>query len=138
VGDRKEPSLEGVLETVLYHAPGEAPEMERTYRELLGLPMVARWSDGMAFRVGGGVVLLFDREKLRDRDEPLARHGTSGDGHLCLLASPEDYEEWKERLTAAGISIDHEEPWEGGRRSFYFRDPAGNLLEIADGDMWPS
>ena len=27
---------------------------------------------------------------------------------------------------------------EAGCRSFYFNDPAGNLLEIADGDLWPS
>ena len=25
-----------------------------------------------------------------------------------------------------------------GPRSFYFDDPAGNVLEIAEGDMWPS
>jgi catechol 2,3-dioxygenase-like lactoylglutathione lyase family enzyme len=24
-----------------------------------------------------------------------------------------------------------------GTRSFYFEDPAGNLLEIAERDMWP-
>ena len=36
-----------------------------------------------------------------------------------------------------GIEITHEQEWQGGRRSFYFKDPAGNLLEIADGDIWP-
>jgi hypothetical protein len=27
--------------------------------------------------------------------------------------------------------------WERGPRSFYLEDPAGNLLEIAEADMWP-
>ena len=27
--------------------------------------------------------------------------------------------------------------WDNGVRSFYFHDPAGNVLEIADGDLWP-
>ena len=44
---------------------------------------------------------------------------------------------WRERLGAAGVEITHEHDWEGGRRSLYFHDPAGNLLEIADGDLWP-
>ena len=34
-------------------------------------------------------------------------------------------------------SILEEIEWENGVRSFYFHDPAGNVLEIADGDLWP-
>jgi hypothetical protein len=30
-----------------------------------------------------------------------------------------------------------EEADSDGVRSLYFKDPAGNVLEIADGDMWP-
>ena len=36
-----------------------------------------------------------------------------------------------------GVEITHEHDWDGGLRSLYFTDPAGNLLEIADGDLWP-
>jgi catechol 2,3-dioxygenase-like lactoylglutathione lyase family enzyme len=49
----------------------------------------------------------------------------------------EDYERWRERLEAVGVQILHDHKWNGGR-SLYFIDPAGNLLEIADGDLWPS
>jgi catechol 2,3-dioxygenase-like lactoylglutathione lyase family enzyme len=35
------------------------------------------------------------------------------------------------------VRIDHEAGWPGGARSVYFRDPANNLLEIADRDLWP-
>ena len=41
------------------------------------------------------------------------------------------------RFASAALEITHEHEWNEGRRSFYFNDPAGNLLEIADGDLWP-
>ena len=130
-------ALEGILETVLYHEPGEAEAMLRLYRDLLGMPVVADWGDGTAVRVGSGLILLFDREGLADREGPIAGHGSRGPSHLALLASPEDYEGWREGLRAAGVEIVHEQEWASGRRSFYFRDPGGNLIEIAGGDIWP-
>ena len=129
--------LSGVLETSLYHSTAEAEEMERFYAEVLGLPKVAGWGDGRAFRLGVGVVLLFDRERVAGRDEPIAAHGTEGPGHACFVAADAGYEAWRERLEAAGVEITHEQAWPSGRRSLYFTDPAGNLLEIADGDLWP-
>lgn len=131
-------ALDGVLETCLYHDTAQAAEVERFYGSVLGLPLVARWPDGMAFRVGAGVLLLFDRELIAERTGPISAHGTSGSGHACLLAGGEDqYESWKRRLEAEGIEITHEHTWDGERRSFYFGDPSGNLLEVADGDLWP-
>jgi catechol 2,3-dioxygenase-like lactoylglutathione lyase family enzyme len=111
--------------------------MERFYRDLLGLPVVSEWGDGTALRVGDGVLLLFDRERLAERDEPLAAHGTTGPGHTCLLAAPGDYDPWKSRLEAMGVEVTHEQTWKADLRSFYFSDPAGNLLEIAEADIWP-
>ena len=112
--------------------------MESFYRDLLGLPVVSEWSDGTALRLGTGVLLLFDRDRLAERDEPLAAHGTAGPGHTCLIAPPGDYDAWKSRLEANAVEITHEQGWRDDRRSFYFADPAGNLLEIADADIWPS
>jgi catechol 2,3-dioxygenase-like lactoylglutathione lyase family enzyme len=98
---------------------------------------VTRFDDGVAYRVGPGILLVFDREGLAQRTEPYSRHGTAGAGHACLRASASQYEAWKRRLSAEGVAVDHEASWPGGARSFYFRDPAGNLLEIADRDLWP-
>jgi catechol 2,3-dioxygenase-like lactoylglutathione lyase family enzyme len=131
------PELHGILETVLYHEPGEREAMERFYREVLALSVVATWGDGTALRIGSGVLLLFDRSGLAARDEPVADHGTAGPGHACLVAEKGEYEAWKVRLDEAGIAVTHEESWPGGGRSFYFKDPAGNLLEIAERDIWP-
>lgn len=134
--------LAALLETVLYHEPGQREQVERFYGELLGLRQVASWPDGVAYRVGGeaphgGVLLLFDRGLLAGREGPIAAHGSAGPGHACLVAGEADYEGWRARLTERGVEITHEHEWPSGRRSFYFHDPAGNLLEVADGDLWP-
>ena len=52
--------LTAVLETVLYHASGEEDELARFYAEVLGLPRIG---GGLTFRVGDGVLLLFNRER---------------------------------------------------------------------------
>ncbi len=130
-------NLVGVLETVLYHDGRGRGAVERFYGDLLGLPAVAGWEDGVAFRVGTSVLLLFDRGRLAERRGPIADHGTSGPGHVCLRADGGEYERWREHVEAAGVEIVHDSDWGGGGRSFYFKDPAGNLLEIADCDFWP-
>jgi catechol 2,3-dioxygenase-like lactoylglutathione lyase family enzyme len=132
------PSFDGVLETALYHDPEQRQAVEAFYAELLGLRLVSSWPDGLAFRVGAGVLLLFDRRGLAGREGPIAAHGATGPGHVCLVTEPSAYERWRRRLGEAAIEITHEHEWEGDRRSLYFHDPAGNLLEIADGDLWPA
>ena len=128
----------GILETSLYHDAAQTPAIERFYGEVLALPVVSRWPGGLAFRCGPGVLLLFERETVADRDGPIADHGSAGPGHACLVASGDgEYAAWRERLRGTGVEITHEHEWAGGRRSFYFKDPADNLLEVADGDIWP-
>jgi catechol 2,3-dioxygenase-like lactoylglutathione lyase family enzyme len=57
--------------------------------------------------------------------------------HTCFVAGGESYEDWKRHLAAHDVPLTDEIAWGNGVRSFYFDDPAGNVLEIADGDMWP-
>lgn len=132
------PNIAGILETALYHGGREREDMERFYGQLLGLTAVARWDDGIAFRAGAGVLLIFDRERLAVRSEPIADHGTDGPNHACLLAAGDAYEQLRDRVAAADVEIVHDQQWPRGGRSFYFKDPAGNLLEVADRDIWPS
>ncbi len=131
-------ALEGVLETALYHEPEEAEEMLRLYRDVLGMPVVASWEDGTALRVGAGLILLFDRERLAGRGGPIAGHGTRGPSHLALLASARGLRDLARGPPSRG---GRDRPRAGversARRSFYFRDPGGNLIEIAGGDIWP-
>lgn len=131
------PQLKGILETTLYCAPAEREAVETFYADTLGLAEVARWADGTSYRVGPGVLLIFDRERLEGRDEPMAGHGTHGPGHACFVVDEDGYSAWRERLERTGVEILDEQEWPSGKCSFYFRDPAGNLLEIANGDLWP-
>lgn len=126
-----------MLETALYYEHADKAEIARFYGEVLGLTPVADWNDGKAYRIGSGVLLLFDLELLAAREGPISAHGATGPGHACLLAPSGAYEAWRRRLREAGVEVTHEQEWDGGRRSFYFRDPAGNLLEVAERDIWP-
>ena len=127
--------LAGVLETVIYYASDQQDEMERFYETVLGLESLGlgRWS--LAFRLGQGVVLLFERERSAAQDEPPA-HGASGSIHTAFLAAPGEYDAWKERLADRDVTLIDEIAWDSGVRSCYFNDPAGNLLEIAERDLW--
>lgn len=128
----------GILETAVYYPHDQRDEVLGFYEGELGLRRVAGWDDGTAFRLGAGVLLLFDRDLLAKRDAPMADHGSMGPGHVCLRAEPGAYERVRERVATAGIEITHEHRWSDGGRSFYFKDPAGNLLEVADRDIWPA
>jgi len=130
--------LSGILETALSFDHADSEATLAFYRETLGLNLVASWREGTVFRLGAGVLLLFDRELLAENDSPVAQHGSSGVGHVCFVAAPDHYDEMRERLTKAGVEIEHDHEWNDERRSFYFRDPAGNLLEVANADIWPS
>ena len=128
----------GVLETALYYRHADRDVVLGFYDETLGMRRVAGWEDGTAYRLGAGVLLLFDADLLAEREGPVADHGPGGEGHVCLVAEPGRYDELRERVEAAGVEVTHEHEWSAGKRSFYFKDPAGNLLEVADSDLWPA
>jgi catechol 2,3-dioxygenase-like lactoylglutathione lyase family enzyme len=125
--------LEAVLETVLYYAPNQNAEIRHFYVDVLGLRALG---GGLGFRVGSSLLLLFDREQSTVQSNP-PPHGSRGPIHTCFTSDPDDYDAWKERLVDNEVAIIDEIDWPNGVKSFYFHDPAGNVLEIADGDMWP-
>lgn len=127
--------LAGVLETVLYYEAGQEDELERFYTEVVGLQPMGRGRSSLGFRIGAGVLLLFEAAKSSVQDEP-PPHGATGRIHTCFLAAPGDFDAWKERISAR-VAVTDEITWEqSALRSFYFDDPAGNVLEIAEGDLW--
>lgn len=134
------PELRSVLETVLYYQDEDAAEL--FYVDVLGMRLIAKQPGrSLFFRAGSSVFLLFDTSAAQ-KGGRLPPHGVSGSGHVCFLVEPATYERWKSHLKAHGVEILKEVRWpgRGGREtllSFYFRDSQGNLLEIADGDLWP-
>jgi catechol 2,3-dioxygenase-like lactoylglutathione lyase family enzyme len=132
------PPLDGVLETVLYYPPEREAEVETFYRHVLGFRSIgAKAGAFLFFRAGRSVLLLFNPAASMAQGSP-PPHGARGPGHACFLVDGKRYEEWKGHLVRAGREIEEEAAWPRGGRSFYFRDPAGNALEIADRDIWPA
>ena len=127
------PSLTGVLETVLYCNSTTEEPTRRFYEEVLGLRRVSKW----AYRLGSQLFLLFNVEETREQEWP-PPHGATGSGHICFIVPPEGYDRWKEHLSGHDVELIEETDWSRGVLSFYFEDPAGNVLEIANGDMWPA
>lgn len=128
----------GVLESVLYATDLDAAQ--DFYTRVLGLALHSRKSGRhVFFRCGGGMVLVFDpreTEKPQAGPLPVPPHGARGAGHLCFRASHAEIDQWKSRLSSAGVAIEAEVTWPGGGLSIYFRDPAGNSLEFAEPKIW--
>ena len=110
-------------------------ELERFYEHVLGLVSLGLGRRSAAFRLGQGVPLLFERERSAAQDEP-PPHGASGSIHTAFLAAPGEYDARKQRLADRDLTLIDEIAWGSGVRSCSFNDPAGNLLEIAERDLW--
>ncbi|MEA2451975.1 MAG: hypothetical protein QOG04_685 [Actinomycetota bacterium] len=120
---------------MLYCDTSNEEETRRFYVEILGLRQMAF---EFSYRVGNEnhVFLIFNRDRTVDQEMPPA-HGATGKGHSCFTAEPGTYESWKTYFDEVGVEWGKEIEWGNGMKSFYFEDPAGNVLEIAEADFWP-
>ena len=129
----------GILETALYARDLEAAR--RFYQDVLGLVMITREPGRhVFFRCGPGVLLIFDPAATlvpsRVAGAVVPPHGTRGPGHVAFAAVEAELPRWREHLAEHGIVIESEVVWPGGGRSLYFRDPAGNSVELASPAIW--
>lgn len=126
--------LNGIYESVLY--AGDIAAAERFYSEVLGLEVLRSTELMLAFRCGSGVLLIFNPELAGQADRGIPSHGAAGPGHLAFSVNEDRLLLWKTQLEDAGVVIEQEVDWEEGGHSLYFRDPAGNSLELATPDLW--
>ena len=136
----------GILESALY--VDDLDRAEAFYGGVLGLERIARVEERhVFFRCGDGVLLLFDAQATVKPPAPDARlpvppHGATGDGHLCFRATAQEIDRFRAHLERNGVAIEADFRWPArgdepsGGRSIYFRDPAGNSLEIAEPRIW--
>jgi catechol 2,3-dioxygenase-like lactoylglutathione lyase family enzyme len=125
-----------ILETVLYGPDLDA--LERFYVDVIGLAPVQRTAGrNVALACGESVLILFDPEVSGAPGGTFPRHGTTGPGHVAFAVPPGELPRWKERLGAAGVAVEVEWTWPDGQVSVYFRDPAGNSVELAPPALWP-
>jgi catechol 2,3-dioxygenase-like lactoylglutathione lyase family enzyme len=119
----------GILETCLYTSDLEAAI--GFYTAVIGLTCIAHQPGRHAFfRCGPAMLLLFDPAGT------LPGHGATGPGHVAFNIGPEEFDAWRVRLAVHGVKITSEHSWKPGALSIYFRDPAGNSLELTTPATW--
>ena len=131
------PRLVGVYETVLYAS--DVAAATAFYSGVLGLRPVEEPDElGAAFRLGGGMLLLFHPERASAPGRPVPSHGATGPAHVAFAVEPGGLDVFDAELRRRGIEIEREIEWDEGGRSLYVRDPAGNSVELIEGEAWPS
>jgi catechol 2,3-dioxygenase-like lactoylglutathione lyase family enzyme len=132
-------SLSGILEAAVYVV--DLAGAEAFYGEVLGLEKIGQ-EEGrhVFFRCGGTIVLVFRAEETVKPTLagglPIPIHGATGAGHLCFAVEGAMLNGWRQRLAEAEVEIEADFHWPNGARSIYFRDPAGNSIEMAEPRLW--
>jgi len=127
--------IKSVVETAIYVDDLQATES--FYHAILGLPVVGRETEHhVFFQVGEADVLLAFLPKSTQKGDHLPPHGASGPGHFALGIEASDFDSWRTHLNGRGVAIEKEMEWPRGGRSLYFRDPAGNLVELITPTVW--
>ncbi len=134
--------LNSILETVIYAS--DLAAAERFYADILGLELHGRLEGrSVFFRVGNAMLLIFNPATTGDPKKevivggaPIPLHGTTGSGHFAFSVADTDLDSWVALLQSRGVEIESDIRWPKGGRSIYFRDPAGNSVELASPTLW--
>jgi catechol 2,3-dioxygenase-like lactoylglutathione lyase family enzyme len=131
------PRIAGVYETVVYGPDVQA--LVSFYGDILGLRLVDEMAElGATFRLAdGSTLLVFDPRRAAVPGRAVPSHGTSGSGHVAFAIEEGERKRWVAYLQDRGVAIESELTWGSGGISIYVRDPAGNSVELVDGEVWP-
>ena len=127
--------IQSILETCLYVNDIEAAET--FYSKILGLECHSKEANKYVFfRVGPGMLLIFDPKASQSGSHELPNHGAAGVQHLAFTVQEDELDPWRSHLESQGIKIEQDHLWPHGKRSLYFRDPANNSIELASRAIW--
>ncbi len=127
--------IKAVLESCLYGRNLDA--MAQFYSNILKLQLFSKEPGRHIFyRCGKGMYLIFNPDITNQQDAELPAHGNAGNGHLAFAVAPADISTWQTHLEKNQVEIELMKTWPGGGISLYFRDPAGNSIEITSADIW--
>lgn len=128
------PDILHLVEAAVYVEDLEAAET--FYREVLGLELVGKEPGRhVFFRAGPSMLLVFNADQTL-RGTTLPSHGARGPGHFALGIAEDTISQWRGHLEEHGIRIEKEMHWPSGGQSLYFRDPAGNSVELITPGCW--
>jgi catechol 2,3-dioxygenase-like lactoylglutathione lyase family enzyme len=129
------PAMEALVETSIYGEDLDA--LAQFYSDVLQLPVLGRETDRHVFlRAGPASMLLIFKPSTTLRGDVLPAHGSTGPGHIAFGIRADALDAWRQRLTDKGVPIEKEVTWPRGSISLYFRDPAGNLVELFTPGLW--
>lgn len=124
-----------ILESCLY--VDDLEKAKAFYRDVVGLDLFEHHAARHLFwKCGHRMLLLFLAQQSDRPDSDVPRHGASGPGHVAFAVPDHDISAWKDHLERCGVAIEQIVDWPQGGRSIYFRDPAGNSLEVASPKIW--
>jgi catechol 2,3-dioxygenase-like lactoylglutathione lyase family enzyme len=127
--------IKAVIETAIYTDDLQATEA--FYRTVLGLKVIGKEPGRhVFFQAGDASALLAFRPETTLKGDQLPPHGASGPGHFALGIEAQSLDAWRKLLQDNGVAIEKEVEWPRGGRSLYFRDPAGNLVELITPGIW--
>jgi catechol 2,3-dioxygenase-like lactoylglutathione lyase family enzyme len=127
--------IEKILESCLY--VDDLRAAEAFYGGVLGLELHSQVEGRHLFyHCGDGMLLLFNPKRTLERTEVVPTHGAFGPGHVAFAMAEADVRVWQKHLSEHGVEIETEVSWPSGGYSIYFRDPAGNSVELVTAQTW--
>jgi catechol 2,3-dioxygenase-like lactoylglutathione lyase family enzyme len=124
-----------ILETCLY--VDDLDVAADFYQRVLGLEKESRVEGRhIFFRCGDAMFLVFNSKQTQQADGIVPTHGALGPGHVAFAVERSELDHWREQLAAQHVPLEKEIRWPNGGHSIYFRDPAGNSVELATPQVW--
>ena len=133
------PAINGVLETAVYV---ESLELARDfYGRIMRLPSMHDDQRMSAYDVGPKQVFLVFKRGSSSEPSVLAGgtipgHDAHGRIHIAFAVSADELQSWERHLPQQQVVIESRMTWPRGGKSIYFRDPDGNLVELATPGLW--
>ena len=128
-------NIQAIIETAIYVDGLMAAEA--FYGTILGLPVMGKEpGHHVFFQVGEASVLLAFIADATLKGDHLPSHGAKGPGHFALGIEADALDAWRRKLQESGVAIEQEIEWPRGGKSIYFREPAGNSVELITPGVW--